>query len=290
MDTFASFASVMNIVSWIFVGWMVLRLVMIVSHLPEQKNYPVPQNMDIPQVINEHSLPTLPNERHVGRTVHNIFASITTRIRVAADEKSVYSFLKWEFETIQEGIIHKYEPIIGQIDNLGFEGIIGTLIGLVTFLAQASGIFTTLSNITIDPEKTSAIVESLLSSFKNINLVTVSFAFVTSIIGWAVKAYVGGCISSRRGSELYELNKLERWIQTNIISVLSMDSKMRLTIPALEKVAEQLRQTTNSSKDAVDEMAKQINQAVDGLERMTEILNILLNMRFKVDHVEGGIQ
>lgn len=299
----------LSVLAWAFAVYMVIKIILVCRQVPHAEIYQPPR-IRTPKVITRKSLPKLEDEalRDEERRVGDLVKVIIAKIGSAADESAIQSFLGAKVSNLRLHTVSRYADVRGEINVIGFEGIIGTLIGLITFMAQASVLFE-IPDITQDAS-TTEFVSTMIQNLNKIDLITVSTAFLTSIIGWGAKAWIGQWIEQRMNAELASINETEGWVQDNILAPLNLPSQVEsivelANLPALheplqraveqlETVSGQMQDGVTASKDAIEGVQALVSgittELGPELGRVVEHLMAIGNLAFNVRYVQGGVQ
>ncbi|MBI2473681.1 hypothetical protein HYV70_03965 [Candidatus Uhrbacteria bacterium] len=209
----------LNYLSGMFTVYMVIKVFWVNSLIPEIRQFQLPKFTSIPEKINCDHLPEF--EEKAGSYELGVFVRfLIQKIALTMDELVVQRFYDMQMETLKEGIDSEYDNVESEISILSYEGVIGTLLGLVTFMAQATQLFKLPDTSSHD-----RLTEVLIHNLSSVNLLVVSLAFVTSIIGWSVKGYIGRTIQQRRKQSFDSLRTVEKWLQQNILARVAMSAQ-----------------------------------------------------------------
>ncbi len=213
----------------VFVVYMALRIMEVSTKIPKPVIYTLPTGLYLPQSISRQRMPKLddsqlsPEEIQWQRSnpVWELIVGVRMAIINAANQQSVQGLVEARFRNLRTTAIERFSAITNDINTVAFEGIIGTLLGMMVFMAQASGLFKVPTG-DIDP---SAFASALMSNLSQVNLLIVMTAFITSLMGWATKAWIGRVVSNRRSQELESITFVERFFQGEILSRLNLPSQ-----------------------------------------------------------------
>lgn len=303
--------STLNVLAWGFLIYMGIKLVVVILRIPKPWIYSAPEHSQIPETIDREHIPVYlddarkPQEKIVASLVKAIF----TKIAHAADEAAIHSFVQAKIATLRRSTQERYAGTICHINVIGFEGIIGTLIGLITFMAQATLLFQFPD---IDPDKvnTSEFVSTITANLHKIDLWTVSTAFFTSVIGWGAKAWIGQWVETRAGEESSSITSVEMWIQDQILARMTLPAQVMTVLKFADlrelhdpqtALVHELKWLGKDLHELAGRFAAAIadaNRAFGGIS--TELAPLLLeavrrlatikDLQFDVQYVEGGIR
>lgn len=303
--------STLNVLAWGFLIYMGIKLVYVILRFPKSLKYSPPVDMTIPETIDRDHVPVY----HEGdraphtRIVANLVKAIFMKIAHAADESAIHAFVQAKIATLRRSTNERYADTISNINVIGFEGIIGTLIGLITFMAQATLLFQ-FPDVDPNNANTTEFVNAVTASLHKVNLWTVSTAFFTSIIGWGTKAWVGQEIDRRVGVEAASITAVETWIQDSILSRMTLPATVttvlkfkdvgevrepvKALIQELKWVGEHVRDAAANSANAVADAGgifRKFNETLGPLfvRFMTQFADFK-DLRFDVQYMEGGIR
>ncbi len=293
-------ATGMNALAWSFTIYMVLKLVFRVPLLvPKKVSYRRPQFESIPNVIDRENLPEVLEVQDNGgaAVIHNLIVTMFEKIVRAADETAIHAFLGAKLTTIRRQVEERYGPAQAEVDTLAFEGAIGTVLGMMVFLAQTAVMFAL-------PDADSGNFENeILENLRSINLYAVMTALITSLIGWSAKAWIGRYLDDRVEGEMSELTKIEAWILDVIIARLHLPSQVStyLTLQATSELAQPLVEAMQGMQEVVDDLrattrgnaalAEQFERVVGPrLERMTQAIEGLEGGTIGLQMIEGGFK
>ncbi len=305
--------STLNVLAWSFTLYMAGKVLYLLFRVPRRVHYATPR-MEVPEIVNREHVPTFRDGAIAlpERAVADLLKALCRKIRHAADEAAIHSFVNAKLTTMRRTTHERFSSITGQINVIGFEGIIGTLIGLVVFMAQATVLFKIPE---IDPKNLDSgkLISGMAQNFNQINLWVVSTAFFTSIIGWSVKAWIGAWVDQRMGEEAASITLVESWLQDEILARLTLPAEITALLkfadvkelhgPLTEAVAD-LRTATTTMNDVLARSAASIEQstllagrlqadlipaAVEALRRVTEFASAD-SWRLDVAYVSGGVR
>jgi hypothetical protein len=214
----------------VFVAYMVLRIIEVSTQLPKPVIYTIPLGLHVPDSISRQGMPKLVSdhltpEQTQGRRsnpVWEMIVAVRTAIINAANQQSVQSLVDARFRNLRTKAVERFAPVTSNINTVAFEGIMGTLLGMMVFMAQASGLFEIPSG-EIEP---AAFAGVLMSNLSQVDLLIVMTAFITSLMGWASKAWIGRIVSGRRSSELESITAIEEFFQVEVLARLNLPSQM----------------------------------------------------------------
>lgn len=210
-------------VAWLFVFYMLARVLLVMLQIPKVFIYEIPL-LVIPEQIHQGSLPMRGRGAvWTSRTdaTWELVKTLQEKVINAAEEGSIYTLLHERLATMRKRAHERFSEVAREVDTLAFEGIIGTLLGMMVFMAQASKLFV-LPELGQDLDR---FADVLLSNLRSLNFLAVLTAFVTSVIGWGTKAWVGRIIGRRRDVELQSITRVEEYLQTHILARLSLPSR-----------------------------------------------------------------
>ncbi|MEZ4240821.1 MAG: hypothetical protein R3F59_32630 [Myxococcota bacterium] len=259
-----SVIAALNTLSVAFVGVMAIRVLVAVVRLPWPRRYGLPDRvLVVPDRIDRQHLPTW-REPWGEVALADLVDAVIHKIRVAADESAIQTFVGARFDTLRRQVADRYASCSAQIETLGFEGVMGTILGLMVFLAQAAALFDLpLTDGSLDSGQ---LVSAIASNVDAINLGTVMTAFVTSLIGWGARAWLGGILAERQRRELVSLTAVEAWVQDQILA--------RLYLPAQVQTVLELQE--------IEALTRPIAEALARID--------LREVTFDVRYVEGGVR
>jgi hypothetical protein len=141
----------------------------------------------------------------------------------------------------------------------------------------------------------------IVGNLDKINLYTVMTAFITSLIGWGAKGWLGKYVDDRRGVEMDSLTQVETWIVNQIIARLHLPSQVStyLTLQATSDLAkplvaalEAMRVEAEGLRSAVADQAGLAKTIADELAPIIQGLTLSLGAAggatFQMRMVEGG--
>ncbi len=298
----------LNVVAWSFLAYMILKLVVMLFRMPKLVEYTIP-DVSVPNIVDRENVPKLNNERQERGPITNLARALFQKISHAADEAAIYAFVQAKFSSLRRSTCERYSSITSHINVIGFEGIIGTLIGLITFMAQATVLFQ-FPDSDLGNSNSGEFIKTVTANLHKINLWTVSTAFFTSVIGWGAKAWIGQWVDHRMGKEMASISTIETWIQDKILARLTLPATVTTVLKfaniaelheplrrlveqmgyagaqmneALESSAAHIGHTSTTIEDLYGELAPLLR---DALERVSQIGT----MHFDVQYVEGGIR
>ncbi len=303
----------LNWVAWSFTFYMLGKVFYLVWRVPRTIRYMTPR-MDVPETVNREHVPKFKDEAIAPheRVVADLLRAICKKIQHAADESAIFAFVETKMSTMRRQTHERYSSITSQINVIGFEGIIGTLIGLVVFMAQATVLFKIPD---IDPKnpQSTEFISSMITNLNKINLWTVSTAFFTSIIGWGVKAWIGAWVDDRMGEESASITQIQSWLEDEVLARLTLPAEITALLkiadapdlhrPLIEAVTELkaatqgLNEVLARSSTAIDQAASMsgklqedlIPAAVDALRRVAELTKSDA-WQFDLTYVDGGMR
>ncbi len=307
-----SVISTLNAVAWSFLFYMLSKIPYLLWRVPRRLRYQPPR-MDVPHTVDRERLPSFKDEAIAAheRVVADLLRAILKKIQHAADEAAIHAFVQAKLMTLRRQTHERYSGITSQINVIGFEGIIGTLIGLVVFMAQATVLFQ-IPSVTSESQSVEA-VGAFIENLHTIDLWTVSTAFFTSIIGWCVKAWVGAWADERMGEEAASITAVESWIQDEVLAKMTLPAQITTilkfadtkelhqplvdAVGELREVARQLQGAVERSSQIVDassELAQKVQgdlvpAAVEAMHRLAGLASID-SWRVDVAYVDGGMQ
>ncbi len=214
----------------VFVGYMILRIIEVSTQLPKPVIYTIPVGLRVPDSISRQSMPKLVNddlttEEMQGRRsnpVWEMIVAVRMAIINAANQQSVQTLIDARFRNLRTAAVERFAPVTSNINTVAFEGIIGTLLGMMVFMAQASGLFE-IPGGEIEP---AAFASTLMHNLSQVDLLIVMTAFVTSLMGWANKAWIGRVVNARRSRELESITRIEEFFQVEVLARLNLPSQM----------------------------------------------------------------
>ncbi len=302
---FATASGAFNTMAWVFTIYMVFKLFgYIVWRIPKSRVFAPPKFYGTTPVIDREHIPDLidPDPRKNGGAVlvHGLIAALLTKITNAADEGSIQKFVDAKMTIERRKVAQRFGTIKAEVETLSFEGAIGTIIGFMTFLAQAVGLFK-MPTITKESFDAFQLFTELSANSSTIDLYTVMTAFITSLIGWGAKAWLGRFIDDRKSAEMDSLTEVESWIQDEIMAKLHLPSQVStyLTLAANNELAKPLIEATEKIADVAGELrsAGRANAAImrtmtevfgPRFERLAELIGGLDGGTLKMKLVEGG--
>jgi hypothetical protein len=228
-----SMVSALEAVSVGFVVLMIVRVGVAAVRLPWVRRYPLPDSvLALPERIDRDHLPVW-REPWGESTLVDLVDAVVSKIRVAADESAIHAFVAARFETMRRQVADRYAACGHDVETLGFEGVMGTILGLMVFLAQASALFELpVADGTVD---SGALVTAIAANIGSVNLGTVMTAFITSLIGWGARAWLGGVLAARQRTELGSLTAVEAWLQDHVLARLHLPAQVH-TLLELQEV------------------------------------------------------
>ncbi|MBI2551986.1 hypothetical protein HYW17_01640 [Candidatus Uhrbacteria bacterium] len=272
----------LNFLAWAFMAYMGIKIwLILLFKMPDQKLYGRPK-MAIPDTVDREHLPTLEDETKVDKNdpVVQLVQTVCTKIAHAADETAIYEFVAGKLAAMRRSINERYSRTASEVNVIGFEGIIGTLIGLVAFMAQATVLFNFPS---IDGDHFDAIgfVSQIAENLRRIDLITVSTAFFTSILGWGAKAYIGGWLDRRMVQELTSISEVEVWLRDEILARMTLPSRVQ----AILRIAD-----FGELRGPLEEAAGSLRTAVEVVRATAKGLQVRGGVAFAVNYVAGGVE
>lgn len=303
-------ATTLNVVSWLFTFYMLVKLPVILWQVPRLEIYRPPE-VEIPSRVDRKNRPTLKGDPETAgdKVVHELVRVVSIKIANAADEAAIHNFVRAKMEIIRRRVAERYSTVFAEIDVISFEGIIGTLLGLIAFMAQATRLFD-LPEIVGGEVDTVALVTTVTGNLRSINLLTVSTAFFTSVIGWMAKAYIGRWVDARMGAEVGSITEVEAWIQDSIIARLMLPSQvttilefagapelhkpLQQAVQALREVAGDMRTAVEQSRAVLEANSRTTklitDQVAPELRRIVGILQSMGALSFLIEYVHGGVK
>lgn len=307
-----SVISMLNAIAWSFTFYMLSKIPYLLWRVPRRLRYQPPR-MDVPHTVDRERLPTFKDEAIAAheRVVADLLRAILKKIQHAADEAAIHAFVQAKLTTLRRQTHERYAGIASQINVIGFEGIIGTLVGLVVFMAQATVLFQ-IPSISAEGQSTEA-VSAFIENLHKIDLWTVSTAFFTSIIGWCVKAWVGAWADERMGEETSSITAVESWLQDEVLAKMTLPAQITAVlkfadtrelhqplvdaVAELRSVAQQLHAAVEQSSAVVDassRLAEKVQgdlvpSAVEAMKRLASLASVE-SWRFDVAYVDGGMR
>ncbi len=250
-------AATLNVVAWSFTFYMISKVFYLVWRVPKSIRYATPR-MDVPSTVDRAHAPKFKDDAIAPheRAVADLIKAICQKIQHAADEAAIYAFVQTKLSTLRRQTHERYVSITSAINVIGFEGVIGTLIGLVVFMAQATVLFK-IPAIDSSNLQSNEFISSMIANLNKINLWVVSTAFFTSIIGWGVKAWIGAWVDQRMGDESASITTIQSWIEDELLARLTLPAE----ITALLKFAD------------VKELHGPLAAAIADLKSATQALN-----------------
>ena len=249
-----------NAAAWTFTAYMVFKLAFYIPRMiPSQVIFRAPKLQDVTPQIDRDNLPRIAYPRirttYGEEAVDALVRVILLKVGNAADESSIHAFVAAKFQTMRRQVSERYGGIIGEINTLAFEGAIGTILGMMTFLAQAVVLFV-LPDFNPDDTDSTEFVAAIARNLESINLYTVMTAFITSLIGWGGKGWLGKYIEDRRDAEAQSLTGVEAWIQDEIIARLHLPSQVTtyLTLSATSELAQPLVRAMERIGELTDDL------------------------------------
>lgn len=207
--------------AWLFVLYMLARVVLILAQNPRAFTYVVPE-LAIPARVTAVSLPRLANPLTPHeQAVWDLIVILRKKISNAADEASVHALMHERIANLKSLAYARFSEVSRELNTLAFEGIIGTLLGMMVFMAQASKLLD-LPPMDSDP---TTLAQALMHNLTQIDFLVVLCAFITSVIGWTGKAWIGRAVDHRRAQELDSLTSVEFFLQTEILARLSLPGR-----------------------------------------------------------------
>jgi len=303
-----SIVATLNAIAWTYAAYMLIKIVVITALVPNQVVYQEPR-VRIPPGVDRENPPVFEDESFgpTERVMADIIKALITKIGHAADEAAIHAFVSSKLETLRRVAYDRYRNVLIHINVVGFEGIIGTLIGLITFMAQATVLFEIPE---MNGDDSGAFISTVVKNLNQIDLLTVSTAFLTSIIGWCAKAWIGQWVDIRMGAEDMSITDVESWIQDEILARLNLPTQVSAMMsfanlpelhgPLLEAVqqltdtSDLVRESLRSSAAVAEQMDDLAERFTDSLgpqlERVVGELEAIARLTFDVSHIEGGIR
>jgi hypothetical protein len=227
-----SIVAALEAVSVGFVALMIVRVGVAAARLPWPRRYSVPDAvLTLPERIDRDHLPAW-REPWGETTLVDLIDAVVSKIRVAADEAAIHTFVAARFTTLRRQVSDRYAACGADVETLGFEGVMGTILGLMVFLAQASALFEIpIADGVVD---SGALVTAIAKNIASVNLGTVMTAFVTSLIGWGARAWLGGILAARQRRELGSLTAVEAWLQDSVLARLHLPAQIQTLLELKE--------------------------------------------------------
>ena len=268
----ADLVQTLNRVAWMWVIYMLLRVVQTLLATPVPRVFvpPDPKLMKIPVQITRDTVNqmSLRDQDGVPGRVILLLGSVLGKIKNAADEGAIYQFL--EAQTEQEALrTHARYGVADRLtDILGYEGLMGTIIGMMVFMVQAAKFFDFSAASDSSSEAMTALV---LESLKAIDLITVMTALITSLIGWGMKAGWGGVVETLRDREMTGLVEVKGWILDHIMAKVFLPSHTQtyLELREIPQLAEPLVRAAETLERTLGEATAHLNHAVKELRTET---------------------
>ncbi|MBI4435231.1 hypothetical protein HY630_01025 [Candidatus Uhrbacteria bacterium] len=222
--TWPDWIKALETTAWLFTFYMLVRLVIILIQNPRAFTYQIPSSLSVPQRVTVDWLPTL-TSRELTReeaATWEVIVTLRGKILSATDEGSVHTLMRERIQNLRSWAFSRFSEVSRELNTLAFEGIIGTLLGMMVFMAQASKL---LKLPPMDSGDSSALAAALMKNLQEIDFLVVLTAFITSVIGWTAKAWIGRSIDRRRDEELNSLMKVEAFLQVEILAHLTLPSR-----------------------------------------------------------------
>ncbi|MFH1712038.1 MAG: MotA/TolQ/ExbB proton channel family protein [Patescibacteria group bacterium] len=291
-------AETLTTTSIIFVVYTIYLLVEVCISAPAPVIVQIPV-MEIPTTIDRDNAATM---RPVALTDDKgslegfrIVRNLLMQIDKAADASSIHSLIEAQFNTLRYENDQRYAKTEQRIASLAFIGFMGTVVGLMAFLAQVDVV------LDLFDENSEAMLSQL-------DLTGVASAFLTTFIGLMGKAWVSKGIATDQNAQDESLIKLEKWIQQEILVRLNLPSQVTtyLTLKATSDLAEPLVAAMEGMQTVVADfqfMVGEIQQATSDqllaakiiseviapkLERMVKNFDQLEGMVIETRLVDGG--
>jgi hypothetical protein len=231
----------------------------------------VPPELELPDVVDRQHLPQVQEPAHLDwkreaspDRIADLVRAVVRKVSVAADESAIHAFVAARLATLRRESEERYGAAMSDIDALGFEGVMGTILGLMVFLAQAGALFDLPPmGAQID---SSAIVQSIAANVSSVQLGTVMTAFITSLIGWGARAWLGGVVEGRRRRELASVTAAEGWLQDGLLARLHLPAEIHSVLRLAE----------------LDALTAPLVEALRSID--------LSELAFDVEYVAGGIR
>lgn len=243
----------LNWLTALFTAYMLVRVVIVYSLIPD-KIYDYPDTIKphfavLPDVISKDNVSEIliGKNRYIcyGKSLlaYDLLDQLKTKIQCSSDELVVYEYYRMRLQSVRQQFMNDFLKVDTELTILSFEGIIGTLLGLITFLAQSTLLFN------ISRGSADTMLDSLIYNISSINLLVVSLAFLTSIIGWCAKAYLGRTIEERKNQLFEFVDAVDSVFQTMFFS--------RLTLAGQKMVI--LSEETDITQGLVHELGRLLN-------------------------------
>lgn len=252
--------------SWAYATYKFIKAIWIIFwKLPKRQIHRIPRGLTIPEHITRENLPYWRGEIPVQASdVRQLIDDIVRKIGHAADESAVRGFVQDRLATMRDKIESRYSHAKREIDVIAYEGMIGTLLSLVTFMVQGKVLFQIPAS-----GDSAELIAKMSDNLRSIDLVTVASGFVASIFGWMVKTYVGGVMEYRKDLEHEDLTGVEEWLQREIFARLKLENISTIVVPAVQEAS------SNLERGLVEMMrvTRDIQGMIEKMGRVTRILS-----------------
>lgn len=281
----------LNWMAWTFTGYMLIQVVVTVVNIPPTNIvFRIPKAAALPSgQIDRHNAPVIHSmDLPFGeQVIASLIGVLGRKLCYGADESAIHSLMTARMQNIRAKVHHRYSASLGSLNVLAFEGVMGTILGMMVFLAQSNELF----KLPTDTKDVSAFADALIVNMGNINLITVLTAFITSLIGWGAKGWLGSRIEAARDAQLKQLLDVEEELQTKFLSRLHLPSE----VTALHRIADMPELAKFASMAA--EQKEWMEQATSAAGELRTLLEMVLgiardaqDMVVEVRHVEGGLR
>ena len=219
-----SLVSGLEVLSVGFVIYMVVRIAVLARALPAGRQFD-PPDLLVPAVVDRDRPPALRLAGWEGDArVRGLYEAVIRKIEVAADEAAIHAFVAGRVAILRRETRQRYAGVSSDVDGLAFEGVMGTILGLMVFLAQATALF----ELPALGSDSSALIQAITTNIEAVDLLTVLTAFITSLIGWGARAWLGGLIDHRERTEQASLTAIEGELADRVLANLHLPAEVPL--------------------------------------------------------------
>lgn len=280
----AGLVSALNTFSVLFVFYCMFLVVELLTTIPPPTIYKQPV-VQIPDVIDQRSIIRFsPGREAPGEArVREIVRTINTQIQAKADTLAIHSLVEKMVETTRRMNAARYAGCQAKIDRAAFAGFMGTIVGMIAFLAQTDVVLAMFGDGG----------EAMLSQ---LDLTGAATAFLTSFIGNSPKAWISKAIDAKQDAQEESLLAVERWLQDEILARLhlpsSVSTHMVLESSSLRDAVHDLKEAIAVIREASEDQKRTV-QAITGvlgpkLQRIGTQLGKLEGMKIELELVAGG--
>jgi len=283
-------AQTLSAASIAFVVYTVYLLIEAFATTPAPRIFEIPP-FPMPDTIDRESAAQM-YYSHIGKKegekeAAKIVTNLLTQIRKAADAPSIHSLVEAQFNTLRYENDQRFATAEQRISSLAFVGFMGTVVGLMAFLAQADAVLDLFG---------AGNSQAMLSE---LDLTGVASAFLTTFIGLMGKAWIAKGMARDQIIQDESLIKFEKWLQNEVLVRLHLPSQVTtyLTLKATSDLAQPLVQAMGGMQaiigdfgDMVDEMKRASHDQLTATKMITAVIGPKLKqLAADLDKIDGMV-